>query len=347
MSCPVTPFFLVSCRVSLALFASFSRTAARVSSLVVVVVPSMSSEGVGSGPPAAVGEPAVVPLAAAPAKPNGQAAITLMQTPIAQQGQHTRTTARDGGKARRPSDMLILAAFLLAFRLLSSCAPTPSPCSLSVVSLCTWSNPLQSGLTLLCALLLTFLLRSGYTLVTLVAYLAMLQLMTCFVFINGSQLILKMKGGAHKGKTTTPAAAAEGGAAAASSGVKVDESVEYVSLHSLQLLLPVVHTTINGVLQSAMFVIRCGDNSLTLRVIAWLLVASLLGRVFDGVTLFGLAVILLLSAPKAYAMNRSAVDRQIDRANWMIDIMTEVVQRKVTGGGAGAAADGQGKEKKL
>jgi hypothetical protein len=202
-----------------------------------------------------------------------------------------------------------------------------TPFAQQVVHLCQWVHPLPSALTLLCALLLTCLLHSGYTVVTLLAYLLMLQLLTCFVFINGSQLILKMKG-----QKPAAAKAAEKNGAAAGGGSTPVEQVEYISLSTLQNLLPVVHSSLNGVLNSAMFIIRCGENTLTLQVVAFLAVASILGRIFDGVTMFGLSSILLLSVPKLYALNKTQADKQIEKVTKMVQRVSDIVQSKVGGG---------------
>ena len=212
-------------------------------------------------------------------------------------------------------------------------ALSQTPFAQRVVNLCQWVNPLQSALTLLCALLLTFLLHSGYTVLTLLSYLLILQLLTCFVFVNGSQVILKMKG-----QKPAVGKAGEKSGAATSSAWAV-EQVEYVSLNTLQNLLPVVHTSVNGLLNSAMFIIRCGDNTLTLQVVACLAVASLFGRVFDGVTMFGLSFILLLSVPKLYTANKEAADVQIEKVRRGVQKVREIVQSKVGGG--------EGKQKKL
>jgi len=189
-----------------------------------------------------------------------------------------------------------------------------------VVSICLWQSPLSSGLTLLCVALLTFLLQRGYTLLTLASYLLMLQLLTCFVFINASKFILKLKGqeasggaaakGARPGSIGAEAAA---GGAASSAGASAPP-VEYVSEATLQSLVPLVHSTLNVLLSECMALIRCADNAATLRVIGALLGLSLLGRAFDGVTVAAMAAIAALTLPKAYVLNKEVVDRALGQA---------------------------------
>lgn len=208
----------------------------------------------------------------------------------------------------------------------------------AVLDLCTWVHPLQSSLCLLCALLLTFLLHAGYTVVTLVSYLLMLQLLTCFLFINGSKFVLRMKGqntasGAQRARDAAAAAAASKSAATTgssptdSSALSDDAStqIEYVSLASLQALVPVFHASLNGTLNTGMHVIRCGSNSLTLRIIGALFLASLVGRVMDGVTLFGLACIGALALPKLYTLNQPVVDAHLAKLNAAVEKVARMV----------------------
>lgn len=184
---------------------------------------------------------------------------------------------------------------------------------------------MTSALTLLCLLLLMFLLSRGYTLLTLVSYLLMLQLLTCFFFINASKLILKLKG-QEAAKPVVNAGAPAGAAAA---------RPEYISEATLSSLLPLVHSSLNVLLESSHDLIRCTDNAFTLRVIVVLLALSLLGRLFDGVTVTTLLLIGLMTLPKGYLMQKAKVDAVLAQLQVMGERAWMVLGTKVKEAAAG------------
>lgn len=191
---------------------------------------------------------------------------------------------------------------------------------------------MTSALTLLCLLLLLFLLSRGYTLLTLVSYLLMLQLLTCFFFINASKLILKLKG-QEAAKPTQNAAAAAGGNAGTAGAPGVAR--EYVSEATLASLLPLVHSSLNVLLESSHDLIRCTDNTFTLRIIFLLLLSSILGRVFDGVTVATLLVISAMTLPKGYLMHRAKVDAVVAQLQTVGERAWMVLGAKVKDAAAG------------
>ncbi len=191
-----------------------------------------------------------------------------------------------------------------------------------------WESPQITGLTLLSLSLLTFLLQKGYTVLTLVSYLLTLQLLTCFVFINASRAILKLKGQdkpvASKAQSATLAAAAGGAfaqqppadnsSASAAAAAAASQQPEYISESTLRSLVPLVASTLNVLFHSANRLIRCSSNAFTLQAIGVLCALSVLGRLADGDTCAALLALAALTIPKAYLLNKAAVDRALDKA---------------------------------
>jgi len=165
----------------------------------------------------------------------------------------------------------------------------------------------------------------------------MLQLLTCFVFINASKLILKIKGQEVAAAGTRPAGSKTSGAGGAAD---VDAMTEYVSEATLQSLVPLVQSSINVLLCSAYDLIRCRDNTASLRAIGALLLLSVLGRIFDGVTCATLLLVAALSLPKLYLLNQAAVDSALLQLRAIAERVWLVVGTKVKDAGAAAAAKG-------
>jgi hypothetical protein len=192
-----------------------------------------------------------------------------------------------------------------------------------------------SGLTLLSLCLITFLLQRGYTALTLVSYVLALQLLTVFVFINASRVVLKLKGQTDAAAGAAAAAAAAvaktrarsphaSSSGAASSGIGAagdasDPSPEFVSEATLRALVPVVHSTLNVLLGASLGLIRCTSNTATLQAIVVLLALSVVGRMADGVTTVALAGIAALTLPKLYQMHQTTVDRALGKARDAVD----------------------------
>lgn len=112
------------------------------------------------------------------------------------------------------------------------------------------------------------------------------------------------------------------------------DRVEYVSLSTLNGLVAPVHAGINLSLNSAMYVIRCRDTLVTLRILALLLLASLLGRLVDGVTLFALCCVAALSMPRLYLANKAKVDQQLEKMQRVSQALWTVLRSKATASGA-------------
>jgi len=200
-----------------------------------------------------------------------------------------------------------------------------------------------SGLTLGSLLLITFLLHRGYTALTLVTYLMALQLLTCFVFINGSRIILRIKGQAEpapsaaKARVRSPMGAGGASNAMGAGGAGSDAaapSVEYVSEASVRALVPLVHTTVNVLFDTVMQLIRCTSNVATLQAVAVLLCLSVLGRLSDGVTTTALLGVAALTLPKVYQMHQAAVDRVLLQARDAVDKVALVLGVKTAKGKA-------------
>lgn len=173
-----------------------------------------------------------------------------------------------------------------------------------------WEDPLASGVSFACGMLFVLLIQlGGYSLLTLLSYLGLLQLIVCFVYINGSRAYLNFKG---QGQAHD-----------------MYDDTEYVSFDAFNAYAHQTHDALNTILQRTTDIIHCRDNVFTLKVAASLFGLSIVGRLFDGLTIFGIAFFLAFSLPKVYQLNRAQIDAQIDRLNTKIANLSSQVASKM------------------
>lgn len=146
----------------------------------------------------------------------------------------------------------------------------------TVTSLLLWQDSLTSAIVFSSGLLFLFLISyGGYTLLTLFSYIALLQLAVCFVFLNGTKLVMQLKGDKSRAETTTTTT---------STNSNSDEPVDYLTEQMCALWQPVLRLHVNRSLSYITNIIRCVDNVKTAKVCLVLLCTSLIGRLFDGLT---------------------------------------------------------------
>lgn len=118
---------------------------------------------------------------------------------------------------------------------------------LTVHAILSWQQPLQTLPIFFTLFLFTFLIRfGGYTLLTLLSYLFLLQITTCFLFVNGTQLILKIKGQTQSQRDET--------------------YKQYITYEMIEPYVPEVISLGNKVVNMLIKIMRCRDNVLTLKV---------------------------------------------------------------------------------
>ena len=194
----------------------------------------------------------------------------------------------------------------------------------AVVSLLLWHDPLTSLLALFCGVLVVVLCEvSGYTMLTLLSYLAALQLITTFVYINGTRLILAIRGVA----TTAPSTSGM------SAPVSAASELEYMYVSQALVLewSGDVADSINYALNNLAYVLRCRDNAWTIQVIVMFIIAAFVGRIVNGVVLIGLMYVGLFTIPILYVTNQVVCDAYIGQARYVITQWQTILERHLPG----------------
>jgi len=191
-----------------------------------------------------------------------------------------------------------------------------------IVRIILWEDDMvNSAIALSCGLLFVFLVEHAeYTVFSLISYLALLQLVVCFTYVNGMRVWIKYAQG-----STTPTQTNE-------SYDKEYMTVDSVrdNLHSLiQTLNPLIALTIN--------IFRCKDNVATIKAAVLFYLLALLGSMFDEMTLFGIGYLALFTLPKVYILNKDVADKYLSQINGHIGQLTSSLVAKT---------DNSGKEKK-
>ena len=225
--------------------------------------------------------------------------------------------------------------------------PPPVPITKKVADLLLWQDPLSSFLALSSGALLTFLLQvSGYSLLTLLSYLGLLQLLICATFINGTKLFLSLQHQAMGASSTlTPSFSSTTSSSASSPSSSsshppasfppsfissLDPPPLDYSFVSQDLVLEysgAIADLLNSLLHSLTSVLRCQSHWLTLQAAVVLVVISVVGRLMDAVTILGLAWVCLFTLPKLYVLHKEEVDARIAHARSIVDGLREQVRK--------------------
>jgi len=115
---------------------------------------------------------------------------------------------------------------------------------------------------------------------------------------------------AHHGRRGGASSGTGGGKAGEKHG---SETTEYISIETLVSLLPLIHSSINSLIDRSLFLLRCEDNRSSVQALVVLLALSVVGRVMDGVTLFGVSCCAAMSLPLLYQRNQKAFDEWYGR----------------------------------
>jgi len=183
-----------------------------------------------------------------------------------------------------------------------------------VCDLLLWKDVPKSAIGFVTGVMFTFLVQvGGYTALTLLSYLGLLQILVCFLYINGSRFYLQFirhqpqpKAGEDSYKPAIPK--------------------EVVAQHIDQIV-----ASVNCTVGCGYRIIRSQDPILTIKAVLVLLVLSVIGRVFSGLTLFGLVYLAAFTLPKVYVMNKAVVDRHVTQVCAQIDAVTAKLQARLPG----------------
>ena len=225
--------------------------------------------------------------------------------------------------------------------------PPPVPMTKKIADLLLWQDPLSSSLALSSGALLTFLIQvSGYSLLTLLSYLGLLQLLICATFINGTKLFLSLRhqtmdsSSSSSTFSSTASSSAPSPSSSSSPSTATPSLAPFVSsldppsadysFVSQDLVLEysgAIADSLNSLLHSLTLILRCHSHWLTLQAAVVLLVISVIGRLMDAVTLIGLAWVGLFTLPKLYVQHKDEVDQRVARVRALIDGVREQVRK--------------------
>ena len=202
----------------------------------------------------------------------------------------------------------------------------PVPLSHRIADLLLWHDVLSSSLALSSGVLFVLLIQvGGYSLLTLLCYLSLLQLLICAVFINGTRFLLSLQqqtaafsSSASAAQSTAPPSSSELPAFVSSLDVP-SADYSYVSQDLVLEYSGAIADSLNSLLHSLTLILRCRSHLLTVQVALVLLSVALAGRLVDGVTLLGLMWVGLFTAPKLYVRFKDDVDERVGRVKAVID----------------------------
>jgi len=194
------------------------------------------------------------------------------------------------------------------------------------VGLVLWSDVVNSTVTLTSGLLFLFLLKfGGYSFLSLVSYLMLLQLVLSFLYVNGMRLwfsygplfvaYLPNASVTFQGPSQIPSQntdLASSNPSSNFSGSEEGEAVqEYVSIESLRVSLLSLANTINPVVGLVVEVARCKSNIKTLKALVLLSVFAAVGQMMDTISFYLLFWLALFTLPNIYFNNKTLIDERI------------------------------------
>jgi len=188
---------------------------------------------------------------------------------------------------------------------------SPNALAQRVCELLMWEDVVSSAVAFASGLLVVLLVEvGGYTLLSLVSYALLVQLLVCFIYINGTKLYLSLKG------QPVP---------------QLDDPVivEMVPREVISSYITFIHDTLNYFLNELAKVIHCHDNYLTLKVMGGLALLAVFGRLFEGLTLIGIVYFLAFSVPKLYFLNKEVVDAKLLQAKHLAFQYAAIIASKL------------------
>mmetsp|Transcript_23676 Transcript_23676/g.40742 ORF Transcript_23676/g.40742 Transcript_23676/m.40742 type:complete len:255 (+) Transcript_23676:78-842(+) len=168
----------------------------------------------------------------------------------------------------------------------------------SVRDILNWKNPVLSGVIFgIGNFFFYLLLFRGYTVLSLLAYGLLAEVVICFAYVNFfnvvSNLLVKKPSGTD---STAPASRRQFHLSRDVVGCHIDAAIPYL----------------NVVEDTVMNILLCTDNVLALKGMAALFCAAVLGNLFSFATLCYLAFLGAFGGPKLYEMHRLQIHRYMN-----------------------------------
>lgn len=147
---------------------------------------------------------------------------------------------------------------------------------------------------------------------SLVAYLALMQLCVCFIYVNATRAWIRFQ----QGQTLAP---------------PNEEQVKYLTPSTVEKWLEGFCDTVNPILNRIVAIARCRPNFRSVQAILALYAIALVGRLFSGITLLTILWVLCFTLPKLYLLNRELVDRQLQMLSVQFHSLYGIVLNKMPG----------------
>lgn len=167
-----------------------------------------------------------------------------------------------------------------------------------VSALIWWQDPANSVVALSVGVLAWYLTTlGGYTVVTLCGYVATLYIGACLLHINAVYFwtLYSQAGDAIKFRRNFP------------------ETEQWVTAADVKSVAEVAASRTNAALRYSRDIVHCRSVEASLKALGFALLVSMIGWIFDGVTLIALAYVLALTVPISYKRNQKKVDRVLAR----------------------------------
>jgi len=187
----------------------------------------------------------------------------------------------------------------------------PNSLGEKVVKLLTWSDLTNSIIASTSGFLFLFLLKyGGYTLVSLVSYMILLQLALSFFYINGMRLWFNYGPLFLSYLPSTTQADIQPPNTNTSEETN-ERDVEYLTPDIFRSCATSIIDTINPILNLIVKIGRCKSNVTTLKVAAVVIATGWIGHCLDAMSFFLIVWITAFTLPNLYFTNKEMIDSYI------------------------------------
>jgi len=188
----------------------------------------------------------------------------------------------------------------------------PNSLGEKVIKLLTWEDMTNSGIAFISGFLFLFLLRfGGYTLVSLISYMILLQLSLSFFYINGMRLWFNY---GPLFLSYLPATALQADIQPINNNIAEDTNdrdIEYLSPDNFRSYAASITDTLNPILNSIVKIGRCKSNFTTLKVVAIVAGTGWIGHCLDAMSFFLIGWVGSFTFPSFYFTNKELIDTYV------------------------------------
>lgn len=157
-----------------------------------------------------------------------------------------------------------------------------------------WENPLVTGAVIASTLLFATLVTFGsYSILTLTAYLILLQIIVCATYVNGLRMWQAFQG------------------QPASNEILYPGRTIFITEDRVREAVIAITNGINWSVVQLLDALRCTDNWHTFQLACACIGAAIIGKLVSGVWLVALVIVGACTIPKIYEQKKAEIDNKI------------------------------------